>query len=147
MPKKVEKLERNILANQLIAELEIQCVNRACNWIGKLESIKSHLPDCQYSDDNLPDWFKTYTNTCEAELQKCDEKAALLLEADELDLQQQEKFVPLAMRLFKHDDNAAEFNDQIARMISYPVGVRKSLQVSKKKEDGDEGQDMNKMLR
>lgn len=51
------------------------------------------------------------------------------------------------MRLFKHDENA-ELNDQLAKMISDPVGERKSWKDTKKKEeDGVVDGNMNQMLR
>lgn len=89
-----------MLANQLIGELEIFCPNRACGWIGKLDSIRSHLPTCEFREGNLPPWFKAYVSACEDKLQKQDEKDEMFLEADELDRQNQERHVPLAMRLF-----------------------------------------------
>ena len=51
------------------------------------------------------------------------------------------------MRLFKHDENV-DLNDQLAKMISDPVGERKSWKDSKKREeDGVVDRNMNQMLR
>ena len=70
LPTKPHLLHRNLLANQLISALEIRCSNRACQWTGKLEAIKSHLPDCEYREGNLPNWYKEYIRSCEEELEK-----------------------------------------------------------------------------
>ena len=88
-----------MLANQLINDLEIRCSNRACDWTGKLGEVKSHLPNCQYREGNLPKWFKEYIQQQEEELKEGEEKDAIVMLEEEYDLQQQNKFVPFALNL------------------------------------------------
>ena len=58
----VKTLNRNLLAFQIINDLEIYCNNKTkgCEWIGALDNATSHLPNCQFSEGKLPDWFNTY---------------------------------------------------------------------------------------
>ena len=58
LPKSDKKLVRNLIANQLIGELEILCPSgRLCSWQGKLDEVKSHLPQCKYKSDKVDEWF------------------------------------------------------------------------------------------
>ena len=101
---KPEKLERNFTANSLINELEIQCSNRACDWTGKICNVKSHIPTCMYREGNLPKWFNDYIKLQEDEFERADQRDAINMQEAEFYLQKQEKFVPLAMRLFKPEN-------------------------------------------
>ena len=84
---KAHLLEKNQLANQLIGDLELRCSNRACQWTGKLDAIRAHLPTCVYREGNLPIWFKDYVKSREDQLDEADQKDALVLEKEEFDLQ------------------------------------------------------------
>ena len=120
---KIDKLEKNMLANQLIGDLQIRCANRACSWTGKLDSLKAHLPSCEFREGNLPPWFIDYVRQKEEEQDKADYKDALEQDADVYDLQREDKYVPLAMRLYK--TNNSESNQQLKKMIGSKDG-RKS---------------------
>ena len=60
-------LQRNILAYQLINELEIYCANRGCQWKGPLDHVAIHLPKCSFSTGNLPEWVRRWLASKESE--------------------------------------------------------------------------------
>ena len=55
-----------------------------------MESLKTHLPDCNYREGNLPDWFRTYVKSCEAELGEAEFKEALVLGQEEFEMRKEE---------------------------------------------------------
>ena len=63
------------------------------------------MPDCEFREGVLPDWFIDYVKQKEDEQEKEDYKDALEQDADVYDLQREDKYVPLGMRLYKANDS------------------------------------------
>lgn len=69
---RTKDLRKNLLAFQLINELEMFCCNRGCEWRGSLEQISNHLPECIFGRGQLPEWYMRYLASREEDLEKQD---------------------------------------------------------------------------
>lgn len=52
---KPELIGRDIIADKIILDLEVSCVNKLCPWKGKLEILEKHVKYCPY--EKTPDWL------------------------------------------------------------------------------------------
>ena len=98
-PYRKNQLVRNQLAYQLINDLQIFCSNRGCAWKGPTEQLKQHLPNCQFGDGHLPEWYKRYLKSRESEFEQ-EELAHDMLDDALRDKLKQEIQQPLALRLY-----------------------------------------------
>lgn len=57
-----DKLKRNMLAQNLINEFEVFCVNVNCVWKDRLEHLPNHIQHCELEEKNLPEWIKECEN-------------------------------------------------------------------------------------
>lgn len=93
------QLFRNLLAYQIINDLEIFCSNRGCDWRGTLDNITHHLPNCTYGQGQIPDWFKRYLESKADEFQK-EEDDREKMDSSLRDIYERETNQPLALRLY-----------------------------------------------
>jgi hypothetical protein len=47
-----------MLAQNLIDECEVFCVNVHCVWRDRLEHLATHIQRCEFEAKNLPEWIK-----------------------------------------------------------------------------------------
>lgn len=76
---KKNQLERDLLASNLINELEIFCTNKGCTWKGPLEEITSHMPQCAFQEGKLPLWYVNYMKSKESEIMQQENEEELLV--------------------------------------------------------------------
>ena len=113
---KVKTLNKNLLAFQIINDLAIYCSNmsKGCEWKGALDQATSHLPNCQFSEGKLPDWFNAYMVAWQEEQEK--QLAVHELNDEETrDKLIEEADLPLSVRLYKKGN--AVVNEQLNRAI------------------------------
>ena len=105
----LKNLKKDLLATQIINDFEIFCPNRSCPWQGPLGNVSFHINfKCGFKGEKLPAWYQTYLKSQEEEMEKKDLEA----EAYSPSLREkinQNKEIPLAMRLYKPGDEGLRF--------------------------------------
>ena len=48
---------KDLMANKLIRQLEVKCLNVGCLWIGTIEELEIHLKNCTSFEQNCPEWL------------------------------------------------------------------------------------------
>ena len=51
-------IKTDIIANDIINDLEIYCVNTWCPWKGKLIDFSGHLKKCYFNPNKIPEYIK-----------------------------------------------------------------------------------------
>jgi hypothetical protein len=51
-------LHKDITAERFLSDLVVRCEHLGCTWHGSIEQLKSHVKECQYHPDRVPDWVK-----------------------------------------------------------------------------------------
>ena len=41
---------------RFLSDLVVRCEHKGCTWDGSIEQLKSHVKECQYHPDRVPDW-------------------------------------------------------------------------------------------
>lgn len=54
---------KDLLAEKIIQDFEVACINKLCSWKGRLEEINKHVKGCVY--DKPPEWLLSASNTAE----------------------------------------------------------------------------------
>ena len=114
-------LGKDLLAFQIINDLEIYCSNRGCPWSGPLSAVQAHLTSqCSFRGDKLPSWYLDYLRSQEEEFERkeLEEEA---LDPNLRELMNKNKDVPLAMRLFKPGDQAT--NESLRLLLGPSAGA------------------------
>ena len=55
-------IRTDIIATNIINDLEIYCVNAGCPWKGKLKDFSRHLKTCFFNPNEIPDYIKEVLN-------------------------------------------------------------------------------------
>lgn len=53
-----DDIKTDILANDIINDLEIYCINSGCPWKGKLMDLEVHLQKCFFNPNEIPEFIK-----------------------------------------------------------------------------------------
>ena len=51
-------IKRDLIATNIINDLEIYCVNKGCPWKGKLMNFSDHLEKCYFNPNEVPEYIK-----------------------------------------------------------------------------------------
>ena len=51
-------IKKDIIATNIINDLEIYCVNLGCPWKGKLKDFSAHLNNCYFNPNEVPEYIK-----------------------------------------------------------------------------------------
>ena len=51
-------IKKDIIATNIINDLEIYCVNLGCPWKGKLKDFSDHLNNCYFNPNEVPEYIK-----------------------------------------------------------------------------------------
>ena len=51
-------IRRDLIASNIINDLEIYCVNKGCPWKGKLKDFDNHLSKCYFNPNEVPEYIK-----------------------------------------------------------------------------------------
>ena len=51
-------IKKDIIATNIINDLEIYCVNLGCPWKGKLKDFQEHLENCYFNPNEVPEYIK-----------------------------------------------------------------------------------------
>ena len=99
------ELNKNLIAFQIINELEIYCPHksRGCKWQGAIDRASSHMKQCEFNNDNLSQWLVDLMPALEQEY----EKQAALNEANEEEVRDklmEEEDLPLSVRLYRRNN-------------------------------------------
>lgn len=46
---------KDLIADKIISDLEVQCINKLCNWKGRLEELNKHVKGCVCAKP--PEWL------------------------------------------------------------------------------------------
>jgi len=63
-----ELLGKDIIADRIIQDLEVQCVNQECQWKDKLENLDKHIKACSFYQP--PEWLSRATDIIEIDDEK-----------------------------------------------------------------------------
>ena len=55
-------IQKDIIATNIINDLEIYCVNLGCPWKGKLKDFSEHLENCYFNPNEVPEYIKEILN-------------------------------------------------------------------------------------
>jgi hypothetical protein len=55
-----ELIGKDLITEKIIQDLEVQCINRMCDWKGRLESLGKHVKTCPY--EKPPEWLNNMSN-------------------------------------------------------------------------------------
>ena len=55
-------LRTDIIATNIINDLEVYCVNKGCPWKGTLKAFSGHLKTCFFDPNEIPDYIKEVLN-------------------------------------------------------------------------------------
>jgi len=53
-----KQLQKDLLAMNLVGELEVLCSNPGCEWFGELDSYKAHSSSCAFHPERVEPWLK-----------------------------------------------------------------------------------------
>ena len=51
-------IKKDLIATNIINDLEIYCVNKGCPWKGKLKDFEEHLEKCYFNPNEVPEYIK-----------------------------------------------------------------------------------------
>ena len=51
-------IKKDLIATNIINDLEIYCVNLGCPWKGKLRDFSEHLENCYFNPNEVPEYIK-----------------------------------------------------------------------------------------
>jgi len=51
---------KDLIAEKIIQDLEVFCVNQLCEWKDKFENLNKHAKSCPYS--KTPEWLKAQSS-------------------------------------------------------------------------------------
>ena len=51
-------IKKDIIATNIINDLEIYCINLGCPWKGKLKDFSDHLNNCYFNPNEVPEYIK-----------------------------------------------------------------------------------------
>ena len=55
-------IRADIIATNIINDLELYCINSGCPWKGKLSAFSSHIRDCYFNPNEIPEYIKEVLN-------------------------------------------------------------------------------------
>ena len=55
---KYDDIRIDLIATNIINDLEIYCVNLGCPWKGKLRDFSEHLENCYFNPNEVPEYIK-----------------------------------------------------------------------------------------
>jgi len=56
---------KDLIAEKIIQDLEVFCVNQLCEWKDKLEYLNKHVKSCPFA--KTPDWLSQAKNSIKAD--------------------------------------------------------------------------------
>ena len=48
----------DIIATNIINDLKLYCINKGCHWKGKLSAFESHIKNCYFNPNKIPEYIK-----------------------------------------------------------------------------------------
>ena len=66
-------IKKDIIATNIINDLEIYCVNLGCPWKGKLKDFQEHLEKCYFNPNEVPEYIKEILEDKDEKKQKTEE--------------------------------------------------------------------------
>ena len=66
-------IKKDIIATNIINDLEIYCVNLGCPWKGKLKDFQEHLENCYFNPNEVPEYIKEILEYKDEKEQKIEE--------------------------------------------------------------------------
>ena len=54
----VKRLSRDLLASNLVDELEVKCEHKGCNWVGASADVHTHYTKCLFHPGRDSDWLR-----------------------------------------------------------------------------------------
>ena len=67
-------IQKDIIATNIINDLEIYCVNLGCPWKGKLKDFSEHLENCYFNPNEVPEYIKEILNNKDTKENKDENK-------------------------------------------------------------------------
>ena len=67
-------IQKDIIATNIINDLEIYCVNLGCPWKGKLKDFNEHLENCYFNPNEVPEYIKEILNNKDTKENKDENK-------------------------------------------------------------------------
>ena len=55
-------IRTDIIATNIINDLELYCINTGCPWKGKLSAFESHIKRCFFNPNEIPEYIKEVLN-------------------------------------------------------------------------------------
>ena len=59
---RLDDLRMDLIATNIINDLEIYCINLGCPWKGKLKDFPLHLQNCYFNPNEVPEYIKEVLN-------------------------------------------------------------------------------------
>ena len=59
---KGDDIRIDLIATNIINDLEIYCINLGCPWKGKLKDFSCHLQNCYFNPNEVPEYIKEVLN-------------------------------------------------------------------------------------
>ena len=69
---------KDLIADKIIQDLEVYCVNKLCDWKDSLENLNKHVKNCPYAQ--TPAWLSKAQSNMQAE-EKFESVGDMLLQA------------------------------------------------------------------
>ena len=78
-------IKKDLIATNIINDLEIYCVNLGCPWKGKLRDFSEHLENCYFNPNEVPEYIKEILNNKDTKENKDENKENNSDEEEEAD--------------------------------------------------------------
>ena len=69
-----EDIKIDLIATNIINDLEIYCINLGCPWKGQLKDFSYHLQNCYFNPNEVPEYIKEVLNNKKEENKQNSEK-------------------------------------------------------------------------
>jgi hypothetical protein len=53
----INKISRDLVAANIVGELEVMCRHRGCQWRGELNNLEGHEAQCKFHPDQVESWL------------------------------------------------------------------------------------------